>query len=336
MENPILLEIPKTKVGVFDKLDFEKNHDSFHKMYHKEPHTIRRQLILTKYPQVKELFQTDSSSFYIALLVILSQLTIAYYVRNASWLVYLICLYVVGATLSHTLQILVHDLTHYTCFKSINLNRFAAILCNVPTGIPSAITFGRYHKDHHMFMNQHKMDPDLPTDWEIRFFVTTLRKLFFLIFLPFFYAIRPYFINPKVLNMYEVLNYIVIFSLDYMFVKYFGWSFMLYLIIASLIGMGFHPVGMHVIAEHYEFVKGQETYSYYGILNVPNLNVGYHTEHHDFPTIPWRLLPKLREMAPEFYENLPKHESYVAVGFKYLFDHNIGPWSRIIRIQKEE
>ena len=74
-----------------------------------------------------------------------------------------------------------------------------------------------------------------------------------------------------------------------------------------------HPCAGHTIAEHYEFENRLETYDYIGICNFFNFNVGYHTEHHDFPMIPWTRLPLVRKMAPEFYENLPCHTSYIKV-----------------------
>lgn len=74
-----------------------------------------------------------------------------------------------------------------------------------------------------------------------------------------------------------------------------------------------------------------ETFSYYGILNFFTYNVGLHNEHHDFPAVPWTRLWKLREIAKEFYEPLPQHESWTYVIYQFITDPEISLWRRVKR-----
>jgi len=114
---------------------------------------------------------------------------------------------------------------------------------------------------------------------------------------------------------------------------YYLWGIkpVIYLVAGSLMAMGFHPVAGHFISEHYMFQKGYETYSYYGILNLVTLNVGYHMEHHDFPNVPGFRLPMVKKIAGEYYDHLPQHHSWVKVIFDFITNPDIGPYCRVKR-----
>ena len=88
------------------------------------------------------------------------------------------------------------------------------------------------------------------------------------------------------------------------------------------------PGGAGWIQEHYTYDFDQETFSYYGPINLVALNMGYHNEHHDLPSIPWNNLPKLRAMAPEFYNNLKYHSSWSRLLFQFVFDKRYSLYSR--------
>ena len=96
--------------------------------------------------------------------------------------------------------------------------------------------------------------------------------------------------------------------------------------------IGLHPLGARWIQRHYLTAAGeQETFSYYGLLNILAFNVGYHNEHHDFPSVPWNKLPRIRAIAPEMYDNLQYHTSWTKLLFKFLFDGKISLFSRMLR-----
>jgi sphingolipid delta-4 desaturase len=40
---------------------------------------------------------------------------------------------------------------------------------------------------------------------------------------------------------------------------------------------------------------------------------------------------QIRKIAPEYYDNLPQHSSWVKVLWDFVFDPNLGPYSRVRR-----
>lgn len=207
-------------------------------------------------------------------------------------------MYVIGATIAHTCHILVHDFTHLLGHKDPLINKAFAVFCNLGGAIPSGISFGIYHADHHLFFSEGINDPDLPTPWEVSLIKGKLRKfLYFMIMTPV-YAIRPLFAVPKKFTLPEIINIVIVMCNNLLVLKFWGIKSLMYLVLSSYFSIGGHPSAVHVMAEHYEFVKGLESYDYLGIWNIFNLNVGYHIEHHDFPTCPWYNLPAVRAAAP--------------------------------------
>jgi sphingolipid 4-desaturase/C4-monooxygenase len=186
--------------------------------------------------------------------------------------------------------------------------------------------------DHHKYQGVDGVDTDLPTAFEAKLFSSFLGKLFFATFQLFFYALRPVLVRYQPLTVYHLLNVVHIFAIDYLIYANWGLGSLFYLWASTIIaGSGLHPCAAHFIAEHYVFTGDWETYSYYGILNKFCFNVGYHNEHHDFPNIPWTRLPALRKLAAPFYENLPYHESWPLVTYKFVVDPTVAVFNRVKR-----
>lgn len=303
-----------------------------------EPHAKRRTEILKKYPEIKKLYGHDPMFKYVVGLLFMIQMTTAYLVRNASWPVFFVAAYVIGGTSNHMLMLAMHELAHNLGFKKIFHNKLFSIVANLPIAVPSAISFKRYHMDHHRYQGEDGIDTDVPTFLEGKIVNNTITKLLFVIFQIFFYAVRPMLVCPKKPGNWEVVNAISCLSFDAFIAYTMGISALGYLLLGSFLGAGLHPVAGHFIAEHYVFVKGAETYSYYGILNFFAFNVGYHNEHHDFPFIPGSRLPMVRQIASEYYNNLPAHDSWVKVIWNYITDPNISAFSRVKRtsLSKDE
>jgi sphingolipid delta-4 desaturase len=174
-------------------------------------------------------------------------------------------------------------------------------------------------------------DVDLPTYLEANYIATSLIKLVWVCCYILVYGIRPVVIRPKKVGPADLVNIAVVLAFDAAVVYTCGFKSIIYLLLGTVFGGGLHPMAGHLISEHYMFVKGQETYSYYGSMNKLTYNVGYHNEHHDFPQIPQTRLPELQKIAPEFYLTLKHHTSWCYVIWAFLTDPEVGPWTRMKR-----
>merc|ERR1719245_270707 len=110
------------------------------------------------------------------------------WINEASWPVWLACTWAVSGTLTHTLQLANHDISHNLAFGPNHLaaNMILGIIANLPTGVPSSVTFRYYHYDHHMQQGVDGVDTDIPHQMEIILFRNPLTKMLWAMMMPFF------------------------------------------------------------------------------------------------------------------------------------------------------
>jgi len=308
-----------------------KKADDFYWVEDREPHFGRRKDILAAHPEVKELFGIDPKLKYTTVFLVIVQLTIALFINQLSWFPFLLVTYIVGATIASALLLAIHEITHNLAFKSKRNNNILALIANLPIVAPYAMSFKIYHAMHHWDQGKDGIDVDIPTVVEANTFRGIVGKLFWFQNQIFAYAFRPIFVKPIKLEKWQLYN--IGFQLVAMaiFLPFAGWSGLLFLLLSIFFAGSIHPTAGHFISEHYVFEEGQETYSYYGPLNNITFNVGYHNEHHDFPTIPGSRLPKLKKLAPEYYDNLHSYNSWVGVIVSFIFNKKVNLFSRTKR-----
>ncbi|RRT81483.1 hypothetical protein B296_00001025 [Ensete ventricosum] len=300
--------------------------------YTDEPHASRRKEILARYPQIRELFGPDPWAFLkISAAVVLQLWTATYHLHDGSWVKIVTVAYLFGSFLNHNLFLAIHELSHNLAFSAPSYNRWLGIFANLPIGVPMSVTFQKYHLEHHRYQGVDGVDMDIPSRVEALAVTNAVTKSIWVLFQLFFYALRPVFLKPKPPGSWEFANLMIQLALDASLVRFWGWRSFAYLILATFVGGGMHPMAGHFISEHYVFSPEQETYSYYGPLNLMTWNVGYHNEHHDFPRIPGSRLHKVKAIAPEYYESLNSYKSWSQVIYMYVMDRTVGPFSRMKR-----
>lgn len=300
-------------------------------------HRRRAREILAKYPEVRKLMGANPVSALWVVGLVAVQWLAAYLVNDLSWLWLLLAAYLFGAFVNHALYVLIHECTHNLVFRKKAYNNYLGILCDFALAFPSAMAFRKYHLLHHQHLGDYEMDPDIVCDTEGRLVRDSAwRKALWVALLGVSQALRPLKVKGvKALDKWIIANILVIAAVDVFVYFALGPKALAYLALSTFFALGLHPVGGRWIQEHYETRKGQETYSYYGALNKTCFNMGYHNEHHDFAGVPWSNLPRLKRIAPEYYDSLKSYKSWTGVLLKFIFDPSLSTYSRVVRAAQE-
>lgn len=303
-----------------------------------EPHKMRTKQLITEHPEIRKLIGKNPYTFFVILFCVAFQLVLSWFLKDQSWWLLVAVAYFGGAFACHTLFVCIHECAHNLLFKKRAFNSIAGIIANLPLVFPSSVSFQKYHLKHHSYQGVEELDADMPYRWEGALINnSTIGKAVWLLFYPIFQMIRPVRLKEiSLMDKWTVINMVVQFAFMGLFIYFLGWKATAYLTMSFFFSVGLHPLGARWIQEHFLTHGDQETKSYYGPLNSVNLNVGYHNEHHDFPSVPWNNLPKIKKIANSYYGTLGHHTSYTGLLFRFLYDRNLSVYSRMARANRGE
>ena len=162
------------------------------------------------------------------------------YLSQCSWFTIMLLSYCFGGVINHSLTLAVHEVAHNLAFGHSRLiaNRAFGMFANLPIGIPMSISFKKYHLEHHRYQGDEILDTDIPSLLEARIFCNTMLKIVWVLLQPLFYALRPFFVNPKPPTRLEHLNLVVQLAFNLSIYYFFGIKPVAYLICGTLLSMG--------------------------------------------------------------------------------------------------
>ncbi|WP_409644248.1 fatty acid desaturase [Sphingorhabdus sp.] len=258
------------------------------------------------------------------------QLGIAVTITNYPWWVILAAAYFIGAVLALALWVLLHETTHDLVLRTKSGNEWLGILSGLPLIIPAAASFRKFHLLHHRRQGDAVLDGDVPSPWEVQIVGNSwVRKAFWLLLAPLMLCLRPARMRAiQMLDYWLVVNVALQVCFNLALILFAGWGALAYCLLANIFALGLHPLGGRWIQEHFPLSEGQETYSYYGIMNRLVFNAGYHVEHHDLMRISWRHLPTVRRLAADQYNDLVSYNSWGRLLIKFIVDRDVVLGSR--------
>ncbi len=162
-----------------------------------------------------------------------------------------------------------------------------------------------------------------------------MRKAIWLLLFPLVQLTRPPRLKElRPIDHWVVINFVIQMAFNAAILFLISPAALGYLFASFFFSVGAHPLGARWIQEHYVLFPGQETNSYYGPLNRFQMNIGYHNEHHDFPSVPWTQLPDVKQLAPEAYDTLRFHPSWARLTWQFISDPRISLYTRNVRADR--
>lgn len=310
-------------------------------------HFERKKAILAAHPEIKNLYGTNPWTFLAIIGVMACHTAVGIWVGDKPWWLWFLCMYTIGTLNAFQLQMLGHDAAHALIFQNKTMSKFATVLAFTSCFVGP---FGSYwlveHMWHHNIVVDKSIRLGLPTNGPLKKAFVSLITIFLvnlglgynsicLVYAaavqlfkyltgaskePFVtsFPMRPFNSFPQILNRWTALNIAMSYTFHALVFYYGGFWSLFYFLTCIGFSDGLHPLGMRMVQEHYVAVKNQPTYSVYSPFSLLLVNVGYHTEHHDFPLIPWNRLPEVRKTAPEFYDTLKYYKSYTEILIEFF------------------
>jgi sphingolipid delta-4 desaturase len=320
-------------------------------------HRERAKAIVKAHPEVKQLFGNDPTTAFWCLAAAGSQIGLALVASRLPWWGMLLLAWGVGSVINVMLFQLGHECVHNLVFKRQSWNRYLFTVTTLPMFLSGHHTWWAEHLVHHTDMGARKdfitrrrtlflmTRRASPLFFPFVLWMLVLQMLRSIVGLVmwiggilFRFRLKP---GPWTLSvladehlvsgykkeraelwaaLYPLLNLAVCGALF----AYGGWRSVAYLLASQAFFTGFaHPycLGWVLGISHFHGSRRyQPTASHYGwLVNMLSFNAGLHVEHHDLSQVPWRRMWQLRQLAPEFYEDLIPIRSYTLLALQFVF-----------------
>lgn len=319
-----------------------------------EWHSIRRRMILSDHPEVRQLRPLTASVYttLMSVLVILHLgvgVAIAFSAQSGTvWFWTILLAATLGAFIAFALQQLTHEFSH---IKRNRLQTAPVMLADLmvgTTGPNYTEYYFKYHMHHHANTSEAN-DPDLyyhsewadPPQWAARsmlarFFWMTVYGLFTFEVLFLGHVLnrkaKPRMVFKNIGLMLTLLGKYSFMGLAFWFGGF--WCFLYFKLAAGFsLGAFAHPYGGFWLMQHAAMARNgfQPTLSYSGSRIWHWLNLGelYHVEHHDFPWVPFTKIEEVRRIAPEYYQSCQVVTSVWRLTWDWLRHTDGTPWSDV-------